>query len=211
MTVCLSLSWLSVCLSLSLSLSVSHTLSCRPVCILSVCLAVSLLSLSILPLSCVLLLSQKLSLLELRHTVQSLRGFEARLSSQKALLDAKMAVAASPPPPPPPPAMPYEDDARSVGSTVKISLFKSDLRSVQDAQLRAFNNKGVFSYIFILFLCLCVCVFQDKSKEKSSRFDTLRHSLAGMIRPSKVMLGSSTSVRFLLLVPTLIPRQPLLL
>lgn len=65
-----------------------------------------------------LLLSQKLSLLELHHAVQSLRGSEARLASQKALLDAKMATAASPPPPPPPPALPYEDDARSVGSTV---------------------------------------------------------------------------------------------
>ncbi|KAM9841751.1 tyrosine-protein kinase Fer isoform 1-T1 [Aulostomus maculatus] len=102
---------------------------------------------------CVLLLSQKLSLLELRHTVQTLRGFEARLSSQKALLDAKMAASASPPPPPPPPALPYEDDARSVGST-------------------------------------------DKTKEKSSRFDTLRHSLAGMIRSPKAMLGSSTSQFF---------------
>lgn len=70
------------------------------------------------PRSCVLLLSQKLSLLELHHAVQSLRGSEARLASQKALLDAKMATAASPPPPPPPPALPYEDDARSVGSTV---------------------------------------------------------------------------------------------
>uniref|UniRef100_A0A665TWQ1 Tyrosine-protein kinase n=1 Tax=Echeneis naucrates TaxID=173247 RepID=A0A665TWQ1_ECHNA len=67
---------------------------------------------------CVLLLSQKLSLLELRHAVQSLRGSEARLASQKALLDAKMAAAAtSPPLPPPPPALPYEDDTRSVGST----------------------------------------------------------------------------------------------
>uniref|UniRef100_A0A4W6CNP9 Tyrosine-protein kinase n=1 Tax=Lates calcarifer TaxID=8187 RepID=A0A4W6CNP9_LATCA len=76
-----------------------------------------------LALSCVLLLSQKLSLLELRHAVQSLRGSEARLASQKALLDAKMAAAASsPPPPPPPPALPYEDDARSVGSTVNIQL-----------------------------------------------------------------------------------------
>uniref|UniRef100_A0A8C4DQK8 Tyrosine-protein kinase n=1 Tax=Dicentrarchus labrax TaxID=13489 RepID=A0A8C4DQK8_DICLA len=77
-----------------------------------------------LALSCVLLLSQKLSLLELHHAVQSLRGSEARLASQKALLDAKMAAAAaSPPPPPPPPALPYEDDARSVGSTVSIHLF----------------------------------------------------------------------------------------
>ncbi|XP_051794209.1 tyrosine-protein kinase Fer isoform X2 [Acanthochromis polyacanthus] len=106
---------------------------------------------------CVLLLSQKLSLLELRQTVQSLRSSEACLSSQKALLDAKMATAASPPPPPPPPALPYEDDARSVGST-------------------------------------------DKSKERSSRFDTLRHSLAGMIRSPKAMLGSSTS--FFDVIPT---------
>ncbi|XP_076613716.1 tyrosine-protein kinase Fer isoform X2 [Chaetodon auriga] len=105
---------------------------------------------------CVLLLSQKLSLLELHHAVQSLRGSEARLASQKALLDAKMA-AASPPPPPPPPALPYEDDARSVGST-------------------------------------------DRTKERSSRFDTLRHSLAGMIRSPKAMLGSSTS--FFDVIPT---------
>lgn len=77
---------------------------------------------SLVLLSCVLLLSQKLSLLELRQAVQSLRSSEARLSSQKALLDAKMAAAAaSPPPPPPPPALPYEDDARSVGSTVRMS------------------------------------------------------------------------------------------
>ncbi|XP_056875041.1 tyrosine-protein kinase Fer isoform X4 [Takifugu flavidus] len=102
---------------------------------------------------CVLLLSQKLSLLELRHAVQSLRGSEVRLASQKALLDAKMATAASPPPPPPPPALPYEDDTRS-----------------------------------------------DKTKEKSSRFDTLRHSLAGMIRSPKTMLGSSTS--FFDVIPT---------
>ncbi|XP_068423082.1 tyrosine-protein kinase Fer isoform X2 [Clinocottus analis] len=106
---------------------------------------------------CVLLLSQKLSVLELHHAVQSLRGSEARLASQKALLDSKMA-AASPPQPPPPPAMPYEDDARSVGST-------------------------------------------DKTKERSSRFDTLRYSLAGMIRSPKAMLGSSTS-QFFDVIPT---------
>ncbi|XP_037607718.1 tyrosine-protein kinase Fer isoform X1 [Sebastes umbrosus] len=108
---------------------------------------------------CVLLLSQKLSLLELHHAVQSLRGSEARLASQKALLDAKMAAAAaSPPPPPPPPALPYEDDSRSVGST-------------------------------------------DKTKDRSSRFDTLRHSLAGMIRSPKAMLGSSSS-QFFDVIPT---------
>ncbi|KAM6902785.1 tyrosine-protein kinase Fer isoform 1-T1 [Xenentodon cancila] len=108
---------------------------------------------------CVLLLSQKLSLLELRQTVQSLHSSEARLLSQKALLDAKMAAAvASPPPPPAPPALQYEDDTRSVGST-------------------------------------------DKVKEKSSRFDTLRQSLAGMIRPTKAMLGSSSS-QFFDVIPT---------
>uniref|UniRef100_A0A7N8YJ01 Tyrosine-protein kinase n=1 Tax=Mastacembelus armatus TaxID=205130 RepID=A0A7N8YJ01_9TELE len=112
--------------------------------------------LSLTLLSCVLLLSQKLSLLELRHAVQSLRSSEARLASQKALLDAKMAAAAAcPPPPPPSPALPYEDDSRSIGSTMK---------------------------------------------EKSSRFDTLRHSLAGMIRSPKAMLGSSTS--FFDVIPT---------
>ncbi|XP_061886892.1 tyrosine-protein kinase Fer [Entelurus aequoreus] len=99
---------------------------------------------------CVLLLSQQLSLLELRQTVQSLRSSEARLSSQKALMDTKMAAAATPPPPPPALTLPYEDETRSVSST-------------------------------------------DKSKEKSSRFDTLRHSLAGMIRSPKAMLGSSSS------------------
>uniref|UniRef100_A0A7N8YLJ2 Tyrosine-protein kinase n=1 Tax=Mastacembelus armatus TaxID=205130 RepID=A0A7N8YLJ2_9TELE len=123
---------------------------------LSLFLLIHRLSLTLL--SCVLLLSQKLSLLELRHAVQSLRSSEARLASQKALLDAKMAAAAAcPPPPPPSPALPYEDDSRSIGST-------------------------------------------DKMKEKSSRFDTLRHSLAGMIRSPKAMLGSSTS--FFDVIPT---------
>ncbi|KAM9734356.1 tyrosine-protein kinase Fer isoform 2-T3 [Menidia menidia] len=108
---------------------------------------------------CVLLLSQKLSLLELRHAVQSLRGSEARLLSQKALLDAKMAAAVSSPPPPPSlPAFQYEDDARSVGSS-------------------------------------------DRGKERSSRFDTLRLSLSGMIRHPKAMLSSSSS-QFFEVIPT---------
>lgn len=106
---------------------------------------------------CVLLLSQKLSLLELRQTVQSLRSSEASLLSQKALLDTKMAAAAASPPPPAPPALQYEDDTRSVSSTDK--------------------------------------------KEKSSRLDTLRLSLAGMIRSPKSMLGSSTS-QFFDVIPT---------
>lgn len=71
--------------------------------------------------NCVSLLNQKLSLLELRQTVQSLRSSEARLISQKALLDAKMAAGggASLAPPPPPPTAPYEDDTRSVSSADK--------------------------------------------------------------------------------------------
>ncbi|MED6275184.1 hypothetical protein CHARACLAT_023944 [Characodon lateralis] len=107
---------------------------------------------------CVLLLSQKLSLLELRHTVQSLRSSEACLLSQKALLDAKMTPAVASPPPPALPVLQYEDDTRSVSST-------------------------------------------DKMKEKSSRFDTLRYSLAGIIRSPKSMLGSSTS-QFFDVIPT---------
>lgn len=83
-----------------------------------------------------LLLSQKLSLLELHHAVQSLRGSEARLASQKALLDAKMATAASPPPPPPPPALPYEDDARSVGSTVNRYELIIDLLMILTQELQ---------------------------------------------------------------------------
>uniref|UniRef100_A0A3B3Z971 Tyrosine-protein kinase n=1 Tax=Periophthalmus magnuspinnatus TaxID=409849 RepID=A0A3B3Z971_9GOBI len=73
------------------------------------------------PSDCVQLLNQKLSLLELRQTVQSLRSSEARLISQKALLDAKMAAGgASQAPPPPPLAPPYEDDTRSVSSAVSL-------------------------------------------------------------------------------------------
>ena len=38
-------------------------------------------------------------------------------------------------------------------------------------------------------------VFQDKGKERISKLDTLRHSLAGMIRSPKSVLSSSSSVR----------------
>uniref|UniRef100_A0A3B3YE59 Tyrosine-protein kinase n=1 Tax=Poecilia mexicana TaxID=48701 RepID=A0A3B3YE59_9TELE len=71
--------------------------------------------------SCVLLLSQKLSLLELRQAVQSLRSSEACLLSQKALLDTKMAAAVASPPP----ALQYEDDTRSVSSTVGEAMLGS--------------------------------------------------------------------------------------
>lgn len=107
--------------------------------------------------NCVALLNQKLSLLELRQTVQSLRSSEARLISQKALLDAKMAGGgASQAPPPPPPTAPYEDDTRSVSSADK--------------------------------------------KDKSSRFDTLRHTFTGFIRSPKQM-GPSSS-QFFEVIPT---------
>ncbi len=39
-------------------------------------------------------------------------------------------------------------------------------------------------------------LFQDKSKDKVSKFDTLRHSIAGIIRSPKSVLGSS-SVSFI--------------
>lgn len=107
-----------------------------------------LMSLSLSLPSCVLLLSQKLSLLELHHAVQSLRGSEARLASQKALLDAKMATAASPPPPPPPLALPYEDDTRSVGSTVRT--WKLQLRDTDSSQT---SSGGVC----VTFVCVCAC------------------------------------------------------
>lgn len=35
-------------------------------------------------------------------------------------------------------------------------------------------------------------IFQDKSKDKVSKFDTLRHSIAGIIRSPKSVLGSSS-------------------
>uniref|UniRef100_A0A3B3WS83 Tyrosine-protein kinase n=1 Tax=Poecilia mexicana TaxID=48701 RepID=A0A3B3WS83_9TELE len=66
--------------------------------------------------SCVLLLSQKLSLLELRQAVQSLRSSEACLLSQKALLDTKMAAAVASPPP----ALQYEDDTPMLGSSTSV-------------------------------------------------------------------------------------------
>lgn len=93
--------------------------------------------------SCVLLLRQKLSLLELRHTVQSLRSSEARLLSQKALLDAKMAAAVASPPPPAFQALQYEDDTRSIGSAVS--------RTVSDIQLLMFCfwKRVVFLFFFL--------------------------------------------------------------
>uniref|UniRef100_A0A8C2ZCK9 Tyrosine-protein kinase n=1 Tax=Cyclopterus lumpus TaxID=8103 RepID=A0A8C2ZCK9_CYCLU len=113
------------------------SLSLSPVC-LTLCLS--------LVLSCVLLLSQKLSVLELHHAVQSLRGSEARLASQKALLDAKMAAAAaSPPPVPPPPTLPYEDDARSVGSTSQYRFEGTGFSTIPQLIEHHFTSKQLIT------------------------------------------------------------------
>uniref|UniRef100_A0A7N6BGQ6 non-specific protein-tyrosine kinase n=1 Tax=Anabas testudineus TaxID=64144 RepID=A0A7N6BGQ6_ANATE len=88
----------------------------------------------------------KLSLLELRHAVQLLRSSEARLASQKALLDAKMAAAAaSPPPPPPALALPYEDDARSVGSTNQYRFEGTGFATIPQLIEHHFSTKQVIT------------------------------------------------------------------
>uniref|UniRef100_A0A671W4V7 Tyrosine-protein kinase n=1 Tax=Sparus aurata TaxID=8175 RepID=A0A671W4V7_SPAAU len=113
---------------------------------------------------CVLLLSQKLSLLELHHAVQSLRSSEARLASQKSLLDAKMADAASPPPPPPPPVLPYEDDARSIGSTINIppeSLPWLPLLSLVDGKMISVYPKGQPAGMSPLFQVSCKTMISE--------------------------------------------------
>uniref|UniRef100_A0A4W5PBR6 Tyrosine-protein kinase n=1 Tax=Hucho hucho TaxID=62062 RepID=A0A4W5PBR6_9TELE len=69
-----------------------------------------------LPISAVLLLSQKQSLEELRQTVQLLRCTEAKLGAQKDLLDHKMQENEGNELPP---MVNYEDDARSVNSVVR--------------------------------------------------------------------------------------------
>lgn len=111
--------------------SLSHRLLSPHWSSLSVCLALH---------SCVLLLSQKLSLLELRHTVQSLRSSEASLLSQKALLDAKMAAAVASPPPPALPALQYEDDTRSVSSTVNEAVSEAAFPQ------QVFSNQNVLYF-----------------------------------------------------------------
>lgn len=75
--------------------------------------------------------------------------------------------------------------------------------------------KNIFYLFYLLFICLFIyflysifklvllnlviekyIIFQDKSKDKVSKLDTLRHSIAGMIRSPKSVLGSS-SVSFI--------------
>ncbi|XP_060769292.1 tyrosine-protein kinase Fer isoform X1 [Neoarius graeffei] len=96
----------------------------------------------------VLLLSQKQSLEELKQMVQLLRCSEAKLSSQKEMLEHKMQENEGKEPPT---VANYEEDARSVNS-------------------------------------------MDKSKDRISKFDTLRHSIAGIIRSPKSVLGSSSFI-----------------
>ncbi|KAF5892423.1 tyrosine-protein kinase Fer isoform X2 [Clarias magur] len=96
----------------------------------------------------VLLLSQKQSLEELKQMVQLLRCSEAKLSSQKEMLEHKMQENEGQEPPT---VINYEEDARSVNS-------------------------------------------MDKSKDRISKFDTLRHSIAGIIRSPKSVLGSSSYI-----------------
>lgn len=146
---------------------------------------------SVALLSCVLLLSQKLSLLEFHHAVQSLRGTEARLASQKALLDAKMATAASPPPPPPLPALPYEDDARSVGSTVitypLLTYLWPDLSGIERhswLKEMPFQNKGMVFYWIVM--CVCVCPVRIKRRRRPlvlTRCGTLWPEWSGLLKP----------------------------
>uniref|UniRef100_A0A671VYQ8 non-specific protein-tyrosine kinase n=1 Tax=Sparus aurata TaxID=8175 RepID=A0A671VYQ8_SPAAU len=129
---------------------------------------------------CVLLLSQKLSLLELHHAVQSLRSSEARLASQKSLLDAKMADAASPPPPPPPPVLPYEDDARSIGSTVNNSLSirqpagMSPLFQVScKTMISEFFNSFLKSVCLSLSLSVSLSLRQSQYRFEGTGFSTI--------------------------------------
>ncbi|XP_027023807.1 tyrosine-protein kinase Fer isoform X1 [Tachysurus fulvidraco] len=96
----------------------------------------------------VLLLSQKQSLEELKQMVQLLRCSEAKLSSQKEMLEHKIQDNGGKEPPT---VVNYEEDARSVNS-------------------------------------------MDKSKDRISKFDTLRHSIAGIIRSPKSVLGSSSLI-----------------
>ncbi len=66
-----------------------------------------------------------------------------------------------------------------------------------------------FIYLFVILFMLVLLnlviekyiIFQDKSKDKVSKFDTLRHSIAGIIRSPKSVLGSS-SVSFITKSPS---------
>ncbi|XP_004678420.1 PREDICTED: tyrosine-protein kinase Fer [Condylura cristata] len=93
----------------------------------------------------VLLLSQKQTLEELKHSVQQLRCTEAKFTAQKELLEQKVQENDGKEPPP---VVNYEEDARSVTSMER--------------------------------------------KERLSKFESIRHSIAGIIRSPKSALGSST-------------------
>lgn len=55
---------------------------------------------------------------------------------------------------------------------------------------------SIFKLVLLNLVIEKYIIFQDKSKDKVSKLDTLRHSIAGMIRSPKSVLGSS-SVSFI--------------
>ncbi|XP_025918031.1 tyrosine-protein kinase Fer isoform X4 [Apteryx rowi] len=120
----------------------------------------------------VLLLSQKQALEELKQTVQQLRCSEAKFAAQKELLEQKVQENDGKEPPP---VVNYEEDARSVTSMIFILCQHGSLYCIPDAELPTLSQFPS----------------QDK-KDKVSRFDTIRHSIAGIIRSPKSMLGSSS-------------------
>ncbi|XP_068944243.1 tyrosine-protein kinase Fer isoform X6 [Petaurus breviceps papuanus] len=123
----------------------------------------------------VLLLSQKQSLEELKQSVQQLRCAESKFIAQKELLEQKVQENEGKEPPP---VFNYEEDARSV-----TSMSFPNTASSRNACI-SFN----------------ICVYitgkytTKERKEKLSKFESLRHSIAGMIRSPKSMLGSSSNL-----------------
>lgn len=71
--------------------------------------------------SIVLLISQKQTLEELKHSVQQLRCTEAKFTAQKELLEQKVQENDGKEPPP---VINYEEDARSVTSMVSQRVIK---------------------------------------------------------------------------------------
>ncbi|XP_038626362.1 tyrosine-protein kinase Fer isoform X2 [Tachyglossus aculeatus] len=132
----------------------------------------------------VLLLNQKQTLEELKQSIQQLKCTEAKFAAQKELLEQKVQENDGKEPPP---VVNYEEDARSVTS----------MATAQDELCRHCAQKECAE-------AGCVpstskAAREQERKEKVSKFDTLRHSIAGMIRSPKSMLGSSS---FFEVIPT---------
>ncbi|XP_038661070.1 tyrosine-protein kinase Fer isoform X3 [Scyliorhinus canicula] len=139
----------------------------------------------------VLLLSQKQALEELRQSVQQMKCTEAKLSAQKDLLDQKVKENDGKEPPP---VLAYEDDARSITSM--------DLHPMTPAHLGCSlppRAPGMPPTATSAEMHTCVGNdsdrllghILDKGKDKVSKFDSIRHSIAGMIRSPKNYLSSS--------------------